>query len=372
MQQVVVDEELKWRIALTLLEGVGSVTARNLVGYCGSVEGVFKEKKKNLEKIPGIGPATAEKIISHNTFERAEKELVFIERYEIKPLFYLDKEYPSRLKNCSDAPVLLYYKGTANLNHHRMIAIVGTRNASDYGKQMTEKITEDLKAYDIIIVSGLAYGIDIAAHKASIKNEMPTIGVLGHGLDRIYPALHKPVAEKMMEQGGLLTEFMTGTKPDKENFPQRNRIVAGMCDAVLVIEAAKSGGALITAEIANSYNRDVFAIPGRTNDTYSAGCNYFIKTNKAALVESADDIAGMMQWNLEKRETEKPRQRQLFIELNEEEKQLANLIEQNGKTHIDLITSSLPLPVSKISATLLSLEFKGVIKSLPGKMYEGV
>lgn len=372
MQQVAVDEELKLRIALTLLEGVGSVTARNLVSYCGSVEAVFKEKKKNLEKIPGIGPATAEKIISHNTFERAEKELVFIERHEIKPLFYLDKEFPSRLKNCSDAPVMLYYKGTADLNHHRLIAIVGTRNASDYGKQMTEKITEELKAYDVIVVSGLAYGIDIAAHKAAIKNEMPTIGVLGHGLDRIYPAIHKPVAETMMEQGGLLTEFMTGTKPDKENFPQRNRIVAGMCDAALVIEAAKSGGALITAEIANSYNRDVFAVPGRTNDTYSAGCNYFIKMNKAALVESAVDIAGMMQWNIEKRENEKPKQRQLFVELTEEEKQLADLIAQNGKTHIDIITSSVLMPVSKISATLLSLEFKGLIKSMPGKMYEGV
>lgn len=372
MQQVAVDEELKLRIALTLLEGVGSITARNLVSYCGSIEGVFKEKKKNLEKIPGIGPATAEKIISHNTFERAEKELAFIERHEIKPLFYLDKDFPTRLKSCSDAPVMLYYKGTADLNHHRMIAIVGTRNASDYGRMMTEKITEDLKAYDVIIVSGLAYGIDIAAHKACIKNEIPTIGVLGHGLDRIYPAMHKPTAEKMMEQGGLLTEYMTDTRPDKENFPQRNRIVAGMCDAVLVIEAAKSGGALITAEIANSYNRDVFAVPGRTNDTYSAGCNFFIKTNKAALVESAADIAEMMNWNIEKRETQIPKQRQLFIELTGEEKQLADLIAQNGKTHIDTITSTVTMPISKISATLLSLEFKGVIKSLPGKMYEGV
>lgn len=371
MQQVAIDEELKYRIALTLLDGVGSVTARNLVSYCGSVEGVFSEKKKNLEKIPGIGPLTAEKIIQHNTFERAEKELTFIERHEIKPLFYLDKDFPSRLKNCTDAPILLYYKGTADLNHHRMIAIVGTRNASDYGKQMTEKISEELKACDVIIVSGLAYGIDITAHKASIKNEIPTIGVLGHGLDRIYPAIHKPTAEKMMEQGGLLTEFITGTKPDKENFPQRNRIVAGMCDAVLVIEAAKSGGALITAEIANSYNRDVFAIPGRTNDTYSAGCNHFIRINKAALAESAADIAHMMNWNAEKRDSEKPKQRQLFVELNEEESLLANVILQNGKTHIDWITSSVALPVSKISATLLNLEFKGVIKALPGKMYEG-
>lgn len=370
MQQVAIDEELKFRIALTLLEGVGSVTARSLVSYCGSVEAVFREKKKNLEKIPGIGPATAEKIIRHNTFNRAERELTFIEQHGIVPLFYLDKDFPSRLKQCSDAPVMLYYKGRADLNHHRMIAIVGTRNASDYGKQITELITAELKEYDVIIVSGLAYGIDITAHKTALKNDMPTIGVLGHGLDRIYPALHKHTAEKMTEQGGLLTEFMTGTKPDKENFPQRNRIVAGMCDAVLVVEAAKTGGALITAEIANSYNRDVFAIPGRTSDTYSAGCNYFIKSNKAALVESASDIAAMMQWNIEKQQPAKPKQRQLFIEMNAEEKLMLDLLMQNGKSHIDFITSSASLPVSKIAATLLSLEFKGAIKSLPGKMYE--
>jgi DNA protecting protein DprA len=321
MQQVAIAEDLKFRIALTLLDGVGSVTARNLVSYCGSVEAVFKEKKKNLERIPGIGPVTAEKIVSGQPFSRAEEECAFIEKHHIKPLFYLDKDFPSRLKNCTDAPVMLYYKGTSNLNHHRMIALVGTRNASDYGKQVTEKMVEELKAYDVIIVSGLAYGIDITAHKAALKYNMETIGVLAHGLDRIYPALHKSTAEKMMEQGGLLTEYMTCTRPDRENFPQRNRIVAGMCDAVVIIEAAKTGGALITADIANSYNRDVFAVPGRTIDTYSLGCNHFIKTNKAALVESATDIAEMMQWNIANKPAEKPKQRKLFVELSEEEKQ---------------------------------------------------
>ncbi len=363
-------EELKYRIALTLIEGVGNVLARNLISYCGSVEAVFKEKKRNLEKIPGIGPVTASKIIHHQTFERAEKECAFIERHHITPLFYLDKDYPARLKNCMDAPILLYYKGTAPLNHPRMIAIVGTRNASEYGKQMTEKISEELKQYDVIIVSGLAYGIDITAHKVALKNGMLTVGVLGHGLDRIYPAIHKPVAERMMEQGGLLTEFTTGTKPDKENFPQRNRIVAGLCDAVLVVESAKTGGALITANIASSYNRDVFAVPGRTTDTYSTGCNYFIRTNKAALVESAADIAEMMQWNLKDKPSEKPRQTQLFVELDQNEKMIHSVLHEKGKAHIDMIIASVSLPLSKISSALLSMEFKGVIKSHPGKMYE--
>ncbi|MCZ2277904.1 MAG: DNA-processing protein DprA [Bacteroidia bacterium] len=370
MQQAVTTEQLKFRIALTLIEGVGNVNARSLVAYCGSVEAIFKEKKRNLEKIPGIGPTTAQRIHAFDLFDKAEKECSFIERHNIQSLFYLDQAFPWRLKNCTDAPVMLYYKGIQDLNHQRLIAIVGTRNASEYGKQVTEKITEDLKAYDVVIVSGLAYGIDITAHKTALKNEMNTIGVVAHGLDRIYPAVHKATAEQMIEQGGLLTEFITNTKPDRENFPQRNRIVAGICDAVVVIEAARSGGALITADIANSYNRDVFAVPGRTSDTYSQGCNHFIKINKAALAESAADIAYMMGWEIEKKVENKTQQRQLFIELDGDEKTVYNFISQNGKSHIDLITGKVSLPVSKLSATLLSLEFKGLLKSLPGKMYE--
>lgn len=363
-------EELKLRIALTLITGVGHVTAKSLVSYCGSVEGVFRERKANLEKIPGIGPVTAEKIIRHNSFEEAESECRFIQKHGIQPLFYLDKNYPARLKNCSDAPVMLYFKGTADLNHPRIISVVGTRNATDYGRSVCEKIIEDLKAAEVIIVSGLAYGIDITAHKAALKNEMQTIGVLGHGLDRLYPSIHRSVAEKMMQQGGLLTEYMTGTKPDKENFPQRNRIVAGIADAVLVVEAAVTGGALITADIANSYNRDVFALPGKVTDVYSEGCNQFIKTNKAALIQSAADILYFMGWESGQKKKTLPKQHALFVELNDDEKTLIDLISRNGKMDIDSICSNFTMPVSKVSSALLNLEFKGVVKSLPGKLYE--
>lgn len=367
--QNISEEQLKYRIAITMIEGIGDVLAKNLVSYCGSVEAVFSESKRSLEKIPGIGPVTADSIVSHKIFDRAEKEIRFIQKNKITALFYLDKDYPARLKNCNDNPVMLYYKGVSELNHSRMIAIVGTRSATDYGKSITEQFVMELKSMNAIVVSGLAYGIDITAHKAALKNKMETIGVFGHGLDRVYPALHKSVAEKMMEQGGLLTEFMSGTNPDAQNFPSRNRIVAGICDAVIVIEAARSGGALITAEIANSYNRDVFAVPGRTIDNYSEGCNYLIKTNKAALIESAKDISYIMGWEIAKKKEPK-KQRELFVELSDDEQSLVSLLNRHGKLDIDTITTNMTLPVSKISSTLLNLEFKGVLKSLPGKVYE--
>ena len=363
-------EDLKLQIALTLIPGVGNVLAKTLVSYCGSVEGIYKEKKKHLEKIPDIGPKTAEAIVNFKSFERAEKEIEFIEKFKITPLFYLDKNYPQRLRNCSDNPILLFYKGNADLNKEKFVAIVGTRNATSYGKEITEKFIEDLKSNNATIISGLAYGIDICAHKAALKNEMETIGVLGHGLDIIYPQLHRTVAMKIMEQGGLLTEFLTETKPDKENFPARNRIIAGISDAVIVVEAAKKGGALITAEIANSYNRDVFAVPGRISDTFSEGCNHLIKINKAVLIESAKDIEYIMGWEEKKSVKEKQNQRSLFIDLNQDEKSLVELLNKAGSLDIDSICSNASLPVSKVSATLLNLEFKGVLKSLPGKMYE--
>jgi DNA processing protein len=368
--KIITEENLKHKIALTLIPGVGNVIARNLVSYCGSVEGVFKESKKHLEKIPDVGPVTAEAIKNHRDFEKAENECLFIEKYNVTPLFYLDKNYPVRLKNCSDAPVMLYYKGNADLNSKRIVAIVGSRSATEYGKTITEKMIADLKNSNAIIVSGLAYGIDVCAHKAALKNEMETVGVLAHGLDRVYPGLHRSIAEKMIEHGGLLTEYLTETNPDKENFPQRNRIVAGISDAVVVIEAAKKGGALITAEIANTYNRDVFAVPGRLNDTFSEGCNHLIKTNKAALIETSKDIEYIMGWEEKQSKKVKNAQRNLFVELNAEEKSLVDLINQNGSMDIDTICSNITLPVSKVSATLLNLEFKGMVKSLPGKVYE--
>ncbi len=363
-------QELVYRIALTLIPGVGPVLARNLVSYCGSVEGVFSEKMQHLLKIPEIGPVTAASITRHRFFERAEQEMRFIEQHNVRALFYLDEHFPKRLGNCMDAPVMLYYTGNHDLNSSRMLAVVGTRKATDYGRKITEELITGLVARNITVISGLAYGIDICAHKTAVKLQVPTIGVLGHGLDRLYPDSHRSTAAKMLQNGGLLTEYPSETKPDKENFPQRNRIIAGICDAVLVIEAARKGGALITAHIADSYNRDVFAVPGRLNDPWSEGCNHLIKTNKAVLIESAADIEYMMGWEDQPEKTRKQTQRQLFIEFSEDEKVLVDMLEKNGSMHIDALCLDSALPMSKVSMNLLNLEFNGVLKSLPGKIYE--
>jgi len=363
-------EQLKYQIAITLIPGVGPVLTRNLISYCGGVEAVFNEKEKSLLKIPDIGPITAKAIVMHSVFERAEQECNFITKHSIKPLFFLDSDYPQRLRNCSDAPVILYFKGKTDFNKQRVISIVGTRKASDYGKTICEQLLNDLAALDIIVVSGLAYGIDICAHKAALKNNISTVGVLAHGLDRVYPSAHKSIADKMVDNGGLLSEYISETNPDKENFPTRNRIVAGISDAVVVIEAAHRGGALITAEIANNYNRDVFAVPGRVNDIYSQGCNRLIKTNKAALIESAADLVYILGWELQKEKTKPTSQRKLFIELSNDENAIVQLLNEHKQLDVDTLANLGNLPLSKISSALLTLEFSGILKSLPGKRYE--
>jgi len=363
-------DQLKYQVALTLLPGVGSVLAKNLVSYCGSVEAVFKKKKYQLEKIPGIGSERAEAILNHAVFEKAEQEVQFIRKHKIKTFFYLDPDYPTRLKNCEDSPVLLFMKGEADLNKERMIALVGTRNSTPYGKQVTEIFVEGFSKYNATIVSGLAYGIDIIAHKEALKNNLSTIGVLAHGLDRIYPGIHKPVAEKMIHNGGVLTEFISKTNPDRENFPSRNRIVAGMTEATIVIESATKGGALITADIANSYNRDVFAVPGKVGEQYSEGCHELIRTNKAMLIESADQVAEMLNWNDDTIKKKESKQLKFFHELKPEEKVLVGLLQQSGKLDIDNLSIQANMATSKVSSTLLSLEFAGLLRSLPGKVYE--
>ena len=362
-------ETLLKQIALTLIPGVGPVSARNLVSYCGGVEAVFREKKLNLEKIPSIGPLTAKAIVGHKVFERAEEECRFIEQNNLQTFFYLDQKYPKRLKNCHDAPLLLYFKGNADLNAEKIIGIVGTRNATAYGKSVTEQIVKDLGRHQVMIMSGLAYGIDICAHKASVLNNITNIGVLAHGLDMLYPGNHKTTAQKMLSAGGLLTEFPSKTNPDRENFPSRNRIVAGMCDAILVIESAEKGGALITADVANSYNRDVFAVPGNINNIYSSGCNKLIKENKAGLVETAEDIIKMMQWENEER---KPvlHQQKLFLEFSGEEKLLLDILNEEPAVDLDTIAFTSKIPLGKVSALLLKLELSGVVKALPGKQFQ--
>ena len=365
-----INEQLKYQIAITLIPGVGPVLARNLISYCGGVEAVFREKEKYLLKIPDIGPVTAKEIANHNVFEIAEKECLYIDKHSISTYFFLDDGYPKRLRNCNDAPVLLFFKGDFDFNCQRILAVVGTRKASEYGKEICEQLITDLVPFDVSIVSGLAYGIDICAHKSALKNDVSTIAVLAHGLDRIYPGSHKIVADKMLADGGLLTEYITGTNPDKENFPTRNRIVAGISDAVIVIEAAHRGGALITADIALSYNRDVFAVPGRANDHYSRGCNQFIKTNKAGLIESASDIAYNMGWQTSEEKPKSQPQQKLFVELTADENAIVQLLNQHTQLDIDTISSLGNIPISKMSSALLSLEFNGILKSLPGKIYQ--
>lgn len=361
---------LKCQIGITLIKGIGPVLAKNLIAYLGDVEAVFKESQANLAKIPEIGPILSKQIVDQEVLVRAEKEMAFIEKNNIRAHFYLDKSYPYRLKECVDAPVMLYFKGNADLNPNRLLGIVGTRHATDYGRELCAKFLSDLAAVapDVTVVSGLAYGIDICAHKAALDNNLPTIAALGHGLDRIYPATHRATAVKMLERGGLITEFLTETNPDRQNFVMRNRIIAGMCDATLVVESAAKGGSLITCEQALSYNRDVFAFPGRVADEHSAGCNALIKANKAALIENANDFINAMSW--EKSEGKSaPIQANLFLDLNDEQQAIVTLLRKENLA-LNQIALSMALPVSRISSVLLEMEFSGIVKCMPGNVYK--
>ena len=354
-------------IALSKVNLVGPKIAKLLISYAGGAEEVFKLSKKELLKIPGIGKRIIENLLSENHFEAAEKELKFLEKNDIKALHYLDAEYPQRCIHFEDAPLILFYRGNANLNHGRTISIVGTRKPTEYGKSNCEKLIEGLKAYSPLIVSGLAYGIDSCAHRKSVECNIPNIGVLGHGMDRIYPAANRKLAHKMIENGGLLSEFTSGVGPDREHFPMRNRIIASMSDVVVVIESAKKGGSIITALFANNYNKDVFAIPGRVGDEYSEGCNNLIKQNKAHLLQSAADIAYIMRW--EEELDQGPIQATLLLDLDREEQLIYDLLKEEKKVHIDTISQKLKLPLSKLSTTMLNMEFKGIIKSFPGTQY---
>lgn len=352
-----------------MIPGIGNVTARNLIAYIGSVEGVFKEKEKLLMKIPGVGEINAQRVAGQNVLERAKREVEFILRNRIQTYFYLDDNYPTRLKNCSDAPILLFFRGKANLNERRIVSIVGTRSATNYGKELCDELIQGFskRNYPLLVVSGLAYGVDVQAHKACLKYDVPTVGVFAHGLDTIYPAIHAPIAVKMLEKGGLITDFTSQTKIDKQNFLRRNRIIAGLADATIVVESAEKGGALVTANIANSYDRDVFAFPGRSNDPYSKGCNNLIKRNEAALIESYLDIEKAMNWDM-KDSNARAVQTSLFVDLTPEEQKLVDLLKA-GDRFIDEITAETQLPMNKVSVLLLELEFKGLVTSLPGKIY---
>lgn len=367
-----IQDDLQYKIGLTLIKGVGPVLAKNLLAYLGSAKNIFYEKKQHLSKIPGIGDFLAREITSQDVMKRAEQEVEFTLKNNIQVHFFADKTYPYRLKECNDSPVVLYYKGNKDLNESRFLSIVGTRNATDYGKDLCKAFIQEIsqKQPNITIISGLAYGIDICAHKFTLESGMSTIGVLGHGLDRIYPSAHRPTAVKMLEKGGLLSEYTSGTTPDRQNFVQRNRIIAGMSDAIVVIESAEKGGALITAELGNDYNRDVFAIPGRVNDEWSKGCNKLIKENKAALIQTPEDLLHFMNWETVTNNVSEI-QTSLFLDLTSDEVEvIEELRNRPNGVNVNELTVKLNIPYSKLSSRLLDMEFKGLVKCLPGGVYK--
>ncbi len=360
---------LKHKIALGLIPRIGDINARKLVSHFGSVEAIFNEPYRNLVKIPGIGTGLAKYISDRSYLDTADKEAEYILKNNIRTFFYLDNDYPYRLRQCDDSPVVFFLKGECDLNAARILSVVGTRNATSRGREICEKIIAGLAAGhpDLVIVSGLAYGIDIAAHKAALANNLQTIGVLAHGFKSIYPSVHTSIARTMVNKGGLVTDFISDALPERNNFLKRNRIIAGLSDATLVVESGIKGGALITADIASSYNRDILAVPGRPEDQWSAGCNSLIKSNKAALAECSEDIEYFLDWKPQI--SRQALQRTLFDDLDETEKQVYELLAEHGELDIDTICRSLLMPVHKLSSLLLQMEFKGLLRCHPGNLY---
>jgi len=364
-------QEILYTIALTQVPLIGNITADKLIAACGSAELVFKESAKNLSKIAPISTAVANSIVSSKdrVLDVAYREMKFIEDKGITVFVKGDDMYPKRLLQCIDAPIILYGKGNLNLNPKHSVSIVGTRRYTEYGSQVTKKIVEDLADYSgMQIISGLAVGIDTIAHQTSLQHALSTVAVLGHGLRTLYPSTNRNLAEKMLQNGGLLTEFTHDTPIDAHHFPKRNRIIAGMADAIVVVEAHEKGGALITANIGFSYNRDVFAVPGRVGDKASEGCNNLIRNNIAALISSGEDIAQMMMWK-DVPQKSKNKQLQLLIDLTPDEQVIIDHLEREKELNIDELLIATNLNTNILSTTLLMLEFKGIITCLPGKRY---
>lgn len=358
-------------LALLKIDGVGDIVAKKLINHCGSAEQVFLTKPNQLKAIDGIGDSLLKKIKDKSVFDKAALEMKFIESQKINVLYYLNENYPERLKHCIDGPVLLFASGHINFEKRRMISIVGTREITSYGTSFCRKLIEDLAVFNPVIISGFAYGVDIVAHQAAMDNHLQTIGVLAHGLNQIYPKSHKKFVSKIEHNGGFLTEFWSNSNPEKENFVRRNRIVAGMSEATIVIESAEKGGSLITAMMANEYHRDVFAVPGRTSDKLSQGCNTLIKTQRAHLLTSAADLIYILNWELEAKKIN-PIQKQLFVDLEPDEQKVYDYLQKNGKQVIDGIALACDFPIFKISTLLLNMELKGVVRPLPGKLFEAI
>lgn len=365
------DTELFNALALLQVDGVGDIMAKKLIAHCGSAEEVLKAKKSKITSIDGVGEIAWQNLQNPNIYRLAEAEMKFIAQEGIKASYFMDADYPEKLKHCIDGPVVLFSSGNINLEGRKIISIVGTRQITSYGTDFCRKLIEDLAPLNPVIVSGFAYGVDITAHQAALDNNLQTIGILAHGLNQIYPKVHKKYMSKMEENGGFMTEFWSTSNPDRENFLKRNRIIAGMAEATVVIESADKGGSLATANLANDYNRDVFAVPGRITDKYSQGCNNLIKSQRANLLTDAADMIYMLNWELEEKK-HKPVQKQLFVSLEGDEQRVYDYLQKNGKELMDVIALECELPVFKISSLLLNMELKGVIRPLPGKLFEAI
>lgn len=363
------DQQFIYALALQHVPKIGSTIAKKLIQHCGSAEAVLKERKSTLLKIDGIGSIIIEGLFDKSHLEEAESELKFIKDNQIVVHYFTEDSYPEKLKHCIDSPIVLFQAGNINLKQQHIISIVGTRKITTSGIAFCEKLVETLKAYNPVIVSGFAYGTDITAQKAAVKHNLQTIGCLAHGLNQIYPKTHKKYMADIENHGGFFTDFWSSDSFDRNNFLKRNRIIAGLSEATIVIESAEKGGSLVTADIANSYNREVFAVPGRTTDSQSVGCNNLIKFQKAHLLSDPLDVPYMLNWQLES--DKKPAvQKQLFVELEPDEKIIYNFLKENNKELLDVIALKCEMPTYKIAGNLLNMELKGVIRPLPGKLFE--
>ena len=363
------EEFLLYNLALQHINNVGDITAKKLIKSCGSAKQVFLESESKLQKIEGIGQKIIRSLKDKSHLKDAEEELKFIKSNQIEVLYFEEDNYPKLLKQCIDSPILLFKTGNFNLENKRIISIVGTRRITTSGISFCEKLIEDLAPYNPIIISGFAYGTDITAQKAAIKHQLQTIGCLAHGLNQIYPKTHKKYVASIEACGGFLSDFWSSDTFDRNNFLKRNRLIAGISEATIVIESAEKGGSLVTADIANSYSRDVFAVPGRPSDAMSTGCNNLIKNHKAHALTTPLDVPYILNWQLPNSQKQ-THQTKLFIDLEGEEKAVYNYLKTNPKSLLDEIAINCNLPIYKMASLLLTLELKGVVKPIPGKLFD--
>nr|WP_299386011.1 DNA-processing protein DprA [Allomuricauda sp.] len=365
------EDEILAVLRLQAVPNIGDLKAKKLIAHCGGPTAIFKDKKQHLLKIEGIGQHTLKGLFDTTYAHEAEAEYEFVRQQGINLHYFQDQDYPEYLKHCLDGPILLFQKGNMELENKKIISVVGTRNITKYGSSFCEAFIEELTPLNPVIVSGFAYGVDITIQKAAMDHGLQTVGCLAHGLNQVYPKAHRKYVSKVEEYGGFITEFWSSSNPDRENFLKRNRIIAGISEATIVVESAEKGGSLVTADLANGYNREVFAVPGRTSDQFSKGCNNLIKKQQAHLLTSAAELVYLLGWKLEEQKS-KEVQKQLFVELEGAEETVYNFLQKQGKQLLDTIALECHLPVFEVSSMLLSMEMKGLIRALPGKRFEAV